>query len=181
MPTDLTALAETFARYSRQVAGLAEPFTLPQADRSPGVEPARARMAAAVRQLDEPGPLPAVRLQRVWIGALNDLKYLEEDALRETLGRFIAAAEDGLRFIAACRAAVGPADAPAELAKAEERYEFVRRLARRRLDAVGRPWQPGDPERFAAAMRQVAAGEGVPAEVLLAEFRQRAAAERAGR
>lgn len=162
MATDLTALAETFARYSRQVAGLTEPLTLPPADGSPGVEPARERMAERLAKLDAPGPFGAAWLQQLWLGSLKDIRYLDEGPYAAALDRFIAAAEDGLRFVATCQAAVGSAngegDVPPELAKAGQRYAFVLKTARDKKDVIGKPFVPRDPERFAEAMRRAAEG-----------------------
>ncbi len=142
MPTDLTALAETFARYSRQVAGLAEPFELRPSNDSPGVEPARARMAERLARLEVPGPFGAAWLQRLWLGSQKDIRYLEADEYAVALDRFRAAAEDGLRFVAACRAAAGPDGERAEFRLAEHHYGLVAKMAGDEKAKIGRPLSP---------------------------------------
>lgn len=182
MATDLTALAETFARYSRQVAGLAEPPpALTPPPLPPGVDPARSRVAEQMRVLDAEEPPPAGVFQRMWLQALKHIRYLEAEDYAAALDRYLAVAEAGLRFVAACRAALAPTNGDADLLDAaERRYAFVARTAREKKDAIGKPSNPRDPERYAEAMRQAAEGRFIPAHVVMAELNRRADAERAG-
>jgi hypothetical protein len=155
MATDLTALAETFARYSRQVAGLAEPPPdLTPAAVSPGAEPARRRVVEQMRDLAADQPPPAGRLQQMWVQALRDIGYLDRDEYLAAVDRYRVVAAAGLAFVTACRAALTPANGAAELLDtAELRYRFVADVARRKRDEFGRPLPDAALERLAERER----------------------------